>query len=371
VIYLDHHAATPLSPAVREAMARAHGNAWANPSSVHAAGRAARALLEGTRRELATALDAKAADIVLTGGATEACNLALRGLAEARPGARRIVTTGVEHPAMAASCQQLVRAGHALCLLDVSHGNPPAPEALQAALQGGATAVAIQWVNHETGTVFPIAEYAQVCARAGVPLVVDACQALGKLPVSVENLGALVVSSAKHGGPAGAAALWVDRGLEVAPVIHGGAQERGRRPGTLDVAAQAGFAAALRALPVRLADMARLARLRDTLEAACVSLGAVVNGAGPRVSTVTNVSFRSWRGTELVAALDLEGLCASSGAACSSGVGEPSPVLLAMYPDQPWRAEAALRLSLGPETRAEEVEQAIGILQRVVPRAGS
>jgi cysteine desulfurase len=368
VIYLDHHAATPLSPAVREAMAKAHGEAWANASSIHAAGRAARTLLEATRRELAAAIGAKAADIVLTGGATEACNLALRGVAEARPGPRRIVTTSVEHPAIAATCERLWQAGFELRTLEVLRGKPPTPKELELVLKGGATAVAVQWVNHETGTVFPIEGYAEVCLAAGVPLVVDGCQALGKLPVSIEKLGALVVSAAKHGGPAGAAGVWVDRGLEVAPVIQGGAQERGRRPGTLDVAAQAGFGAALRALPVRLADMPRLARLRDQLEAACLALGGVVNGEGPRVSTVTNVSFRGWRGTELVAALDLEGLCASSGAACSSGVGEPSPVLVAMYPEEPWRAESALRLSLGPEVSAEEVAEAIAILQRVVPR---
>jgi cysteine desulfurase len=152
-------------------------------------------------------------------------------------------------------------------------------------------------------------------------------------------------------------------------VIHGGAQERGRRPGTPDVAAHAGLGAACRSLASRRADMSRLAGLRDRLEHACRELGAVVNAPGERVATVTNVSFRAWRADMLVPALDLEGLCASSGAACSSGVGEPSPVLRAMYPDEPWRAESALRLSLGPEVTEAEVEGAIAILRRVIPRA--
>jgi cysteine desulfurase len=368
VIYLDHHAATPPAPGVSEAVASAQASAWANPSSVHAAGRAARALLEGTRREVASALGARAADVVLTGGATEACNLALRGIAQARPG--RVITSAVEHPAVRETCRKLAEAGHELVELEVPRGIPFGTEQLAEALAGGAALVAVQWVNHETGAVLPIERYAEVCAAAGVPLVVDACQALGKLAISGDKIAALIVAAAKIGGPAGAAALLLDRGVEVSPWIHGGAQERGRRPGTQDVASHAGFGAALRELPGRLAAMPRLASLRDRLEEACIALGAVVNGEGPRVATVTNVSFRGWRGDQLVAALDLEGLCASSGAACSSGVGEASPVLLAMYAAERWRAESALRLSLGPEVTASDVDEAIAVLRRVVPRGG-
>jgi cysteine desulfurase len=232
--------------------------------------------------------------------------------------------------------------------------------------------VVLQWVNHETGAIAPVFAYAEVCRAQGVPLVVDASQALGKLPCDLSELraAAAVVTASKIGGPTGAAALWLSRGRELVATSYGGAQERGRRAGTPDVAAHVGFAAAAEQLEERLAAQPRIAKLRNRLEATCVAAGAVVNGGdGPRVATVTNVSVPGWRGEVLVAALDLEGLCASSGAACSSGLGAPSPVLQALYPDQPWRAESALRLSLGPETSDEEVERAIVILRRVLARS--
>jgi cysteine desulfurase len=171
------------------------------------------------------------------------------------------------------------------------------------------------------------------------------------------------------GGPAGVSALWHERCLALAPVLLGGAQERGLRPGTPDVAALAGLGAALDRLGERLAAMAHIATLRDRIEDACVARGALVNGAeSPRVATVTNLSVPGWRADILVAALDLEGLCVSAGAACSSGVPAPSPVIEALYPGSPWRAEAAIRVSLGPETSPSDVDQAIAILMRVLQR---
>jgi cysteine desulfurase len=374
VIYLDHHAATPLSPEVREAMARAHEQAWGNPESVHAQGRAARALREAARHELAEALGAKPADLVLAGSGTEALNLAVLGLARGAPIGAFVVVSAVEHPAVLAAARQLEREEFSLCALPVPAGAPFGADRLRQQLAAGASAcVAVQWVNHETGTIFPVAEYAAVCRDAGVPLVIDACQAFGRLPIDVSGLGAaaLVVSAAKIGGPAGVSALWHARGRALSPVLYGGQQERGFRPGSADVAALAGFGAAARMVDQRLRAMPRLAGQRDRIERAACALGGVVNAAeGARVASVSNVSFPGWRGDVLVAALDVEGLCVSAGAACSSGLGAPSPVLQAMYPDEPWRAESALRFSLGPETTDEEVEGAIEILTRVVPRGG-
>jgi cysteine desulfurase len=373
VIYLDHHAATPLSEPVREAMARAHAQAWGTPESVHAQGRAARALREAARQELAAALGAKPADLVLAGSGTEALNLAVLGLARGAPAGAAVVVGAVEHPAVLAPARQLEREGFSLCVLPVPAGAPLGVDRLQQQLAAGPVAcVAVQWVNHETGTIFPVAEYAAACRAAGVPFVVDACQALGRLPLDVGALGAaaLVVSAAKIGGPAGASALWHERGRALSPVLHGGQQERGFRPGTADVAALAGFGAAARALEGRLQAMPRVAAQRDRIERAACALGGVVNGdAGARVASVSNVSFPGWRAEVLVAALDVEGMCVSAGAACSSGLGAPSPVLQAMYPDEPWRAEAALRVSLGPETTDEEVDGAIEILTRVLGRS--
>ncbi|HEX2678799.1 MAG TPA: aminotransferase class V-fold PLP-dependent enzyme, partial [Polyangiales bacterium] len=256
--------------------------------------------------------------------------------------------------------------------LAVPAGRAPAPEDLRRALRPRTKLAAIQWVNHETGTVLPVREYAAICRDAGVPLFVDAMQALGKLAIEVDTLGAdlLACSAHKIGGPAGSAALWVRRGVELDPLLHGGAQERGRRGGTPDVLAHVGFGAACEQLAERLATQPRIAALRDRAELALLAHpGAVGNApSGPRVATVSNVSVRGWRGEALIAALDVEGVAASSGAACSSGLSEPSPVLLAMHGDEPWRAGAALRLSFGVETTEIEVESALAVIARVLAR---
>lgn len=369
MIYLDHHAASPMSAAVRGAMERARERAWANPSSVHAAGRAARAALEEGRAALARAIGAAPADVVLTAGGTEACNLGVLGLAAAaRP--RRVVTTAIEHPAVAEPVAALEREGAEVIRLEVPDGRPPPLEALDAALEGAGLA-AIGWVNAETGTILPVDAYAERCRARGVPLFVDATQALGKLEVDVGKIGASAVALAavKIGGPPGAGALWIARDTALEARALGGAQERGRRAGSLDAAAALGFGVACAALGARLAAMPEVARRRDRLERALVAHGGVVNGAlGPRVATVTSASVRGWRGSRLVAALDLEGLCASSGSACSSGVDAPSAVVAAMTPGEPWRAESALRLSLSVDTTDAEVDEAVSILERVLAR---
>jgi cysteine desulfurase len=374
MIYLDHHAATPLGAQVRRALAHAHEHAWSNPESVHQLGRNARGVREAVRARLAQVLGAKPADLVFAGTGTEALHLALLGFARARrsEGVRKLVIGALEHPAVLGAAQLLVREGFVLHILTPRAGQPFSATELADALGDDSACAALQWVNHETGTIFPIAEYAAVCRDKGVPLVVDACQALGKLPLNVTELGvsALVVAAAKVGGPAGVSALWHERCVELAPLLLGGAQERGFRPGTPDVAALAGFGAALEQLPERLAATANIALLRDRIEQAGLALGASVNGAeSARVATVTNLSFPGWRADILVAALDLEGLCVSAGAACSSGLAAPSPVLQALYPEAAWRAEAGIRISLGPETSPADVDRALAILRKVVGRA--
>ena len=371
MIYLDHHAATPLCAAARAAMQRAQAQAWANPASVHAAGRASRALLEQARSQVAQALGASsAAEMVLTSGGTEACNLGIRGLEGLRGG--HVVTTEIEHPAVARAVDALEREAEVrVTRMKALDALPPTGAQLAAELRADTRLVAVQWINHETGTMLPVAEYAAVCRAASVPLFVDATQALGKLPVDVSALGADLVAVASHklGGPAGAGALFVRRGLRLGPLLLGGAQERGLRAGSPDVLHAVGFGAACGALQERLSAQPRLAPLRDRVQGELSALGAVLNGAdAPRAATVVNASFPGRRGDALVAALDLEGVCASSGPACSSGLPEPSPSLRAMYPHQAWRAGAALRLSFGPETTAIEVETALDALRRVLAR---
>ncbi len=374
-IYLDHHAATPLAAAALRAMRESEADAWANPASVHAAGRRARALLEDARRAVAAAVGADAADLVFTSGGTEAVATAVLGAFAPGDVPAHVVTTAIEHPAVTESVARLVARGAAVTTLPVPGRAPPDPASLDAAIRPDTRLVALQWVNHETGLVFPVASYAAVCRARGVPLVVDASQAVGKVPVAVGTLGASAVAFAasKLGGPHGAGAVWIARDRTIWPVLAGGGQERGRRPGTPEVRAAVGFGAAARGVAARLDAMPRIATLRARLEAGLLVRGAVVNGFAPgveRVATVTNVAFEGLRGDVLVAALDLEGVCVSSGAACASGLPAPSPGVRALHPDAPWRAEGALRLSLGPESCDADVDAALSALDRVLARLG-
>lgn len=359
MLYFDHHAAAPLLLEAREAMDAAR-DGWANPSSAHAAGRRARALVEGARRQVASAVGAAPADVVFTSGGTEAC-AALFGVPAAR-----VLVGALAHPAMQENAARTAER-HRAELVRVA-----GPERwLETALRPD-DLVAATWVNHEVGTITPLAELAERCHDAGAHLVVDATQALGKVPVDIASFPTVAgwaFASHKIGGPSGVGAWVVSRGVDFEPALHGGGQERGRRGGSQPAWATAAFGAACGTLPAQLAAMPAVARRRDRLEAAAAKHGAVVNGRGPRVATVTNVSVPGWRGEELVAALDLEGLCASAGAACSSGVSGPSPVVAALHPEEPWRAEATLRLSLGPGTTGADVDAAIAILDRVLPRA--
>ncbi len=256
-------------------------------------------------------------------------------------------------------------------MLDALEGQPPSPDELARALVPG-TLVALQWVNHETGTLFPVEKYAEVCRAHEARLFVDATQALGKVPVDVVAVGAdaVAIAAQKIGGPAGAGACWVRRGLDLEPVLRGGSQERGRRPGTPDTLSLVGFGTACRSTGERLAQQRRLTALRDRMETELIRLGGLLNGAGPRTGTVSNLSFSSWKGPLLVAALDLEGVCLSAGAACSSGLQEPSAVIRAMYPNEQWRAGSAVRISLGIETSEQDIEMALQAFRRVVARGG-
>ncbi len=366
MIYLDHHAATPLCAAAQDAMRDAQEEPfWANASSVHSLGRAARALLERAREHVAISIGARPADIILTSGGTEACNMAVMGLGAK---AHRVITTAIEHPAIKNTIAMLRARGADVVELGVRNGVLPLPsEMLLHATPD--SLVAIQWVNHETGNIFPVTDYALACKESGASFVVDATQALGKLPISVESIGADAIAFASHkiGGPAGSGALWVRRELELVSLMAGGQQERGRRPGTPDVLSAVGFGAACTVLSQRLQSMETIQRFRERLEYGLVDLGAKVNGSeSPRVSTVVNASFENQRGEHLVAALDLHGICVSSGPACSSGMPEPSPVLRAMYPDEPSRALGAIRFSLGPENQTHEIGTALSVLSNVV-----
>lgn len=376
MIYLDHHAATPLSAAARNAMRRALDDdartLSGNPSSAHAAGRKARAMLERGREQVARALQAAPTDLVLTSGGTESCNLGIRGVVGSATG-KHVITSAIEHPAVSTAIARLEHEGARVTRLPVPRGVPFTADALDAAITPDTALVALQWINHETGTLLPIAQYAALCRERRVPLFVDATQAAGKVGIDLAKLPVdlLAIASHKLGGPAGAGALFVRKGIDVDPIVLGGAQERGRRAGSPDVLAVVGFGAACEAIGPRLDARLPLLALRERTERGLRELGFAINaGEGPRSATCVNASLLGARGPELVAALDLEGVCVSSGAACSSGLAAPSPVLLAMHADAPERAGSALRFSFGPETRQTDIDLALEALRRILARNG-
>lgn len=363
MIYLDHNATTALAPAARAAMLALLDDALGNPSSAHAAGRAARATLERARRTIAEVLAVPPATVCFTSGATEANNLALRGSVVA---GGHVITTPIEHASVLGPVRELERTGAAVTLLPVDAVGRTTPGAVAAALRPETVVVSVGWANGEIGTVQPIAEIAAVCGARGVLLHVDAAQAVGRLPVAAGAIDLCTISAHKLGGPVGIGALLVRRGVALRPLLRGGEQERGLRPGTESAAAAAGFAAALAAAP----SWAAVAALRERLWAAIAPLGGVCRH-GPAegvLPNTLNVGIDGLAGETVVAALDLEGICASVGSACAAGSGEPSYVLQAIGCDQA-AARGGVRFSLGPGTTAAEVDAAASALRRVVGRA--
>ncbi len=365
MIYLDHNATTPLRPEARTAMLALLEQGIGNPSSAHAAGRAARAALERARRAIAARLDVPPASIVFTSGATEANNLAILG-AVPDPAGAHIVASPIEHASVIGPVRELERRGAAVTWLPVDAAGRVAVAALAAALRPQTALVSIGWANGEIGTVQPIEEIAALCRARGVLLHSDAAQALGRVPITAAAVDLCVVSAHKHGGPTGIGALVVRRGIALRPLMCGGEQERGVRPGTENAVAAAGFAAALTAA----ADDAELTALRERLWDAIAPLGGVRrHGPGPAegLPNTLAVGYDGLVGEALVAALDLEGVAASVGSACAAGSGEPSHVLRAIGCDEA-AARAGVRFSLGATTTAADIDAAAAAVRRVVTR---
>lgn len=309
--YLDANASETLRPAARAAVLAALDLAG-NPSSVHAAGRAARRMLEDAREVIAVRFGVTPADVVFTSGGTEANALAIRALGVGR----RILIGATEHDAVRA-------AAPGADIIPVDDAGMADLAALAALLQGSPALVCLMHANNETGTLHPIAEVARLCRSAGALLHVDAVQSAGRMALDF-RADSVAVSSHKMGGPKGAGALLLAPGLAIAPLIAGGGQERGRRGGTPALPAIAGFAAAAQAAPPD------VTALRDRAEAAAVSAGAVVLGAARRLGNTTCLALPGVRAETQVIALDLAGVQVSAGAACSSGKVARSHVLAAM-----------------------------------------
>jgi cysteine desulfurase len=376
VIYWDYNAAAPVRPEVAQVLARAFTEGgYGNPSSVHQAGREARGRLDLARSRVARVLGCEPKEVCFTGSGSEADALALKGafLARPDPNRRRIVSSAIEHPAVLAALAQLEKQGAEVVRLKPGVDGRVRAEAVLDALTPATTLCSLMWANNETGVVQPVAEVARACRQRGILFHTDAVQVVGKLPLSLREVDAdlLALSAHKFGGPAGAGALVVRKGVDVQGLTPGH-QEAGRRGGTQNVPYAEALALALElAQADQEATAARLGALRDTFEREVLARipDVTVNGAGaPRVPNTSNLYFHGADGEALLIALDLEGICVSSGAACASGTLTPSHVLTAMGLT-PAQAHGSLRFSMGPGTTEAEVERVVEALHTHVPRA--
>jgi cysteine desulfurase len=369
-VYLDWNATTPPHPDVVSAMVEATRWTWGNPSSVHGLGRYAKEQIERVRADLARSFHAHPRDVLFTSGGTEANNLALLD-------APAIVTSRLEHPSVTRAAEAVERSGRPVHWLAVTSEGGLDLDELDAALGRlpSACVVAIQAGNQETGILQPLEAISALTARRGAFLHVDAVQVAGKLPMEQWLHGdSFAVAAHKLRGPKGIGALLWRCGRPVPkPLLRGGSQQRGFRPGTLDPVSILGFGAAWERLHEGSPELSRLESLRDGLEQALSRFGesnvvTAASKAGPcrRLGHVLSLFVPDWLGEELVAALDLEGICVSSGSACSAGTAEPSPVITAMLGSA--RAERTVRISLGETTTEADVGLAVRAFERVLSR---
>ncbi len=374
MIYLDYNATTPLHPRVAEAMIPCLERLYGNPSSIHGAGRLARAAIDDSRDRLAAILGAKPHEIVFTSGGTESDNLAVIGLARSHTAkGRHIITSRVEHHAVLHAFEFLEKEGFAVTWLPVDSQGRVDPAEVESSITAETTLVSVMAANNETGTIQPVETIARLCRNRGVCFHSDMIQTFGKIPLKVREIGADAISLAAHKfyGPKGAGLLWLRSGLSIDRLHHGGFHEGQRRPGTENVAAIVGMAeAAELAVADCLCEQAREAELRDRLWMGIreVAPDAVRNGdVDECLANTLNVSFPGTDGENLLINLDLEEICASSGSACMVGSIMPSHVLLAMGV-APELARATVRFSLGRSTTRAEIDETIGVLGHIVAR---
>ena len=373
MIYLDYNATTPLCDAAREAMLPYLGRYFGNPSSVHAAGREARAAIDNARDKLGALLRAKPGEIIFTGGATESCNLSVLGLARSSSSrGGHIISNKAEHHAVLHPLEHLEQhEGFEVTWLKVSETGMVDLDQLADSIRTDTRFVSIMTANNETGVIQPMPEISQICRDRGVLLHSDMVQAFGKTDVDVSLVDVASFAAHKFYGPKGTGFLCLRAGLPIQPIMFGGAHENQRRPGTENVAGIAGMAAAAEwILRDRETEQERRAQLRDQLWRSIVDVfpDAQQNGDPThRLANTLNASFVGVDSETMLMALDLEGICASSGSACMVGSVRASHVLLAMgLPME--RARSAIRLSLGKWTTAEEIAATGNALDRIAKR---
>ncbi|MFZ0744082.1 MAG: cysteine desulfurase family protein [Terracidiphilus sp.] len=369
ISYLDNNSTTRVLPEVLEEMIPCFTESFGNPSSMHGYGRRSLAILKCARERVAALLDCQPSEVVFTSGGTEGDNLALKGMMS--PG-DHIIVSAIEHSAILSTCTWLEHFGCEVTRVGVNDNGQVDPESVRRALRKNTRLISIMMANNETGVLQPVEEIGRIALEADVWFHTDAVQAAGKVPIQVNAIGCdlLTISGHKIHGPQGAAALFVRRGTPLRPQLHGGHQERSRRPGTENLAGIAGLG---RACEVALAGFSdgsveRMGTLRDMLEDAVVRLvpETRINGKGaPRVPNTTNILFEHAGGDALVLALDELGVAASRGAACASGETDPSSVLMAMGLTGE-QSRSSLRFSLGKLNAVRDVEHLIAVLPKAV-----
>jgi cysteine desulfurase len=378
MVYLDYNSTTPLAPEAREAMITHLGEDFGNPSSIHSAGRRARAAVDDSRDRLAYVLGCKAHEIIFTGGGTEACNLGVIGMARAHAmKGKHMIVSAIEHHAVLHAAEYLQHfEGYDVTLLPVDSSGIVDPDLLARLIRKDTTVVSVMHANNETGAIQPIQEMASICKEQGVFFHTDAVQTFGKIPLDtrIPGLSALSVAGHKFYGPKGVGALFLSAGIALTRTSHGGSHENSRRPGTENVAAICGLAVAAELAAARAeSEFARFKPLREQLWTSIANScpQAIRNGDPERSLTNTlNVSFPGADGESLLMGLDLESICVSSGSACMVGSIQASHVLIAMGVN-PRTAHATIRFSMGHGTTEADIERAATAIAKVAKRQNS
>ena len=371
-VYLDHNATTPMDRRVLDEMMPCLQEEFGNASSIHQWGRKAKRALDESRAKIASLLGADKDSIVFTGGGTEADNFAVKGVAWAnQEKGKHIISSAVEHHAVLHVCEWLHKQGFEISFLPVDGRGRIDPEDLRKAIRPDTILITLMHANNETGTIFPLKEFGQIARERKVYFHTDAIQSFCKIPLNVEEdrVDLLSLSAHKIYGPKGVGALYIRKGTKIVPLLHGGSQERKRRPGTENVAGAVGFARAAELLHADMQQEARrLASLRDQLQNGLTEKIPHVQLNGDpenRLPGTLNMSFEFVEGESLILRLDMEGIAVSSGSACTSGSLEPSHVLLAMgIPHEV--CHGSLRFSLGRGTTKEQIDYVVEALPRIV-----
>ena len=371
-IYMDHSATTPVREEVVEAMLPFYREYFGNPSSVHAPGRAVRRAVEEAREKTALALGAEPTEIFFTAGGTESNNITLRGAAKKRGKPGHIITSSIEHHAVLDVCSELAAEGHRVTFLPADQYGRISIDQLQAAITPDTFMISIMAANNEIGTLQPLAAIGEVARQHQILFHTDAVQMVGQLPIDLKNLNVdfLSLSAHKFNGPKGIGALYMRKGAKVTPLYCGGGQERKLRPGTENVPGIVGLSWALELAVAEIDDKKkRLEAMRNKMIKELLTISETILNGHPeeRLPNNVNISFKHIEGEAILLSLDLEGIAASSGSACSSGSLEPSHVLSAVGLDHP-TAHGSIRFSLGMGNTEEDVDYLLEVVPRVVDK---